>query len=788
MEAELANKVDEIKLVDKESKNSKENDGVSKPNETVTPEGEHDEGKRLPKKAASDSENSGKNPWQKPSPTNEVGHTEKRSSANTTPIASNGPSVKETSRQQKPSKANLVDVENWPTPSETAATQGPNQIPNNIPANAGDNATASVKITKDQQEENPIQASPTAEESSQKVGKKKTKKWVPLEIDPVLHHQRTNEHDDRQFGSHPRGHGRHSNHGVSGHGGNHHHRNSNNRNRGTRARGNNKNRNRGGNNRVENNHQGYPRQHQPPYMYPTVNNMMPQPQTMAATAAAMGTIYPNYNIYQQTFYNQQAALYNPSLYQPVIQSDQMALKDAIRKQIEYYFSQENLLKDFYLRRQMNADGFIPAKTIAVFYRMQKLTKDVNAIVNAVSDSEVVEVIGDQLRCRIDPKKWPMQPEGAIPEANRPLWENTTPRQEQVQEESQSNVTRKSKGESGANFEGSSMPQVAQTNPPLPEAEKNQKDPDLTADNESEKADTFKTVKDTHEEKTKTTRTQGSSVHTEKWQEVRRKKWQNTKPSKKYGEKFTSQTYQGSNYDRELEFDLEEELQFGGRKKTFSEWSDDSDEEFDDGDVQKIIIITQTPYISKKHPSGDRTGVFTSRNKMTEQHAEIINEGLYYYEQDLQIGAGYKNEVSSCFKKVDVISSKEFESQLHNSDSYRKPNVQEDFPSFYVDKDQDSKDSSKSEGKSQEKRQRAASKGNKKTDAIVIGKGASGDKQRTNKSYDKVEARFYPLPNKSQSMAKKATNKQKTKYSRNPPVESHVGWVMGAESYGSKSSE
>lgn len=30
---------------------------------------------------------------------------------------------------------------------------------------------------------------------------------------------------------------------------------------------------------------------------------------------------------------------------------------------------------------MNADGFIPAKTIAVFYRMQKLTKDVNVIVN-----------------------------------------------------------------------------------------------------------------------------------------------------------------------------------------------------------------------------------------------------------------------------------------------------------------------------------------------------------------------------------------------------------------------
>lgn len=77
------------------------------------------------------------------------------------------------------------------------------------------------------------------------------KKWVPLDIDPGLHHQRANEHDERQFGNNSRGHGRHSNHGVSGHGGNHHHRNNNSRNRGGRSRGANKNRNRGGNNRGE---------------------------------------------------------------------------------------------------------------------------------------------------------------------------------------------------------------------------------------------------------------------------------------------------------------------------------------------------------------------------------------------------------------------------------------------------------------------------------------------------------------------------------------------------------
>lgn len=74
MDAELANKVEEIKLTDKELKNSKDCDEHPKINETVAPEeGEHDEEKRLQKKNPADSDNSGKNPWQKPSPTNEAG-------------------------------------------------------------------------------------------------------------------------------------------------------------------------------------------------------------------------------------------------------------------------------------------------------------------------------------------------------------------------------------------------------------------------------------------------------------------------------------------------------------------------------------------------------------------------------------------------------------------------------------------------------------------------------------------------------------------------------------------
>lgn len=80
---------------------------------------------------------------------------------------------------------------------------------------------------------------------------------------------------------------------------------------------------------------------------------------------------------------------------------------------------------------------------------------------------------------------------------------------------------------------------------------------------------------------------------------------------------------------------EEMEQIDGRRNTFTDWSDeDSDCELDDHDVNKILIVTQTPPYLRKHPGGDRTGNHTSRAKLTNELAKVINDGLFYYEQDL----------------------------------------------------------------------------------------------------------------------------------------------------------
>lgn len=91
---------------------------------------------------------------------------------------------------------------------------------------------------------------------------------------------------------------------------------------------------------------------------------------------------------------------------------------------------------------------------------------------------------------------------------------------------------------------------------------------------------------------------------------------------------------------ELDFMFDEEMeQMAPRKNKFTDWSDedDSDYELDDQDVNKILIVTQTPPYLRRHPGGDRTGNHESRAKITADLAKAINDGLYYYEQNLWKG-------------------------------------------------------------------------------------------------------------------------------------------------------
>jgi la-related protein 1 len=66
---------------------------------------------------------------------------------------------------------------------------------------------------------------------------------------------------------------------------------------------------------------------------------------------------------------------------------------------EYYFSADNLQKDFFLRRKMDKEGYLPLALIASFPRVRSLTQDLGLICEGLRDSDKVEMSRDGVKVR-----------------------------------------------------------------------------------------------------------------------------------------------------------------------------------------------------------------------------------------------------------------------------------------------------------------------------------------------------------------------------------------------------
>jgi len=87
---------------------------------------------------------------------------------------------------------------------------------------------------------------------------------------------------------------------------------------------------------------------------------------------------------------------------------------ALQKQVEYYFSVENLCKDIFLRSQMDAEGWIPATVISGFNRVRMLTPDPAMVPESLRASVAVETSpdGKRLRRKEDWASWLLPPAAA----------------------------------------------------------------------------------------------------------------------------------------------------------------------------------------------------------------------------------------------------------------------------------------------------------------------------------------------------------------------------------------
>ena len=70
---------------------------------------------------------------------------------------------------------------------------------------------------------------------------------------------------------------------------------------------------------------------------------------------------------------------------------------------------------------------------------------------------------------------------------------------------------------------------------------------------------------------------------------------------------------------------------GGRQNHRWSGGDASESEADelsDGEISKLVIVTQTPSRPKKHDGFDRTGDYTTRTKLSQVRTEITQELLW----------------------------------------------------------------------------------------------------------------------------------------------------------------
>lgn len=95
---------------------------------------------------------------------------------------------------------------------------------------------------------------------------------------------------------------------------------------------------------------------------------------------------------------------------------------AIRKQIDFYFSEENLVKDMYLRGKMDANGWVEMATIAAFNRVRMLTPDLSIIFQSLETSPVIEISPDGLflRAREGHEKWVLPEDKRDPNVKSPI--------------------------------------------------------------------------------------------------------------------------------------------------------------------------------------------------------------------------------------------------------------------------------------------------------------------------------------------------------------------------------
>lgn len=524
----------------------------------------------------------------------------------------------------------------------------------------------------------------------------------------------------------------------------------------------------------------------------TSNTVPPTPTTLLSPAGA-ATGIPTAGTKPEMFHSAVggptvppfAQIYPPTA--PFMPINDETLKDYVRKQIEYYFSSDNLQKDFFLRRKMDKDGYLPLSLIASFPRVRSLTKDMELIVDGLRDSDKIEMSADEtkVRPRSNPQQWPLDQAPPSTEneennaARRPSSatsavdgkespasnSSSTKKEEEQPSKQQSSPLQKKDLDDSAQQKATENAKTSQPEMSLrmSEATESKKDPE-------------------QEKQPEVLPESSGEPEAESWQEVKSRKQKKGRAlgsGKAIAVTRAAPSVAVSRPATDLDFQFDEEISLNvgetdavhrkdkkgivHEKQRISSLSDDSSDDLSDANVNKLIIVMQTPPPPSKRQY-DRTGDYMTRAKMNQTLSEEMELGLRRYEDELW--SNREAEHAAQMQKVDTVSEEEFK-QLKGENSSKEsshelppkvvptPNTVPAISSVWT----------------QKARERYASA------AATIPKSPLAEKEKRGQPVP----RFYPVLKQYSLPDSSSPRKQKTRHSKNPPVELPVGWVLGARS-------
>eukprot|EP00930_Biecheleria_cincta_P058574 TRINITY_DN44392_c0_g1_i1.p1 TRINITY_DN44392_c0_g1~~TRINITY_DN44392_c0_g1_i1.p1 ORF type:complete len:467 (+),score=92.41 TRINITY_DN44392_c0_g1_i1:156-1556(+) len=98
---------------------------------------------------------------------------------------------------------------------------------------------------------------------------------------------------------------------------------------------------------------------------------------------------------------------------PISPEQRQTLVNQVRSQIEYYFGQENLIKDIWLRsRAMDTKGYVDIRQLSGFRKVNNMTQDLSIVIDALSSSDMLEMNPERSAVRLKAgwEQWILSPD------------------------------------------------------------------------------------------------------------------------------------------------------------------------------------------------------------------------------------------------------------------------------------------------------------------------------------------------------------------------------------------